>query len=133
MPINQIPLDQLVRLSPIAIHSYIHLMDLWEVKTQDRWDLLSSTPPFNLEKYEGWNASIALTEEQLIRVDLLLKIARHLQLLSGPELCWKWIQKPNSGPLMKGLTPLQYMINGGLPTITGISNYLEGQKLCHFL
>lgn len=132
---EQIPLDQLIRLTPIAIKTYIRLMNLWEIKTQERWDLLGGTPPFNLERYEGWNPAhdIALSEDQLFRIGLLLKIATCLQILLGPQLCWEWPQKPNASPLMKGQTALRYMIDGGLPAIINVYKLLKGQMQCHFL
>jgi hypothetical protein len=132
---NAIPLEELIRLTPTGIKIYIRIMNMWEIDNQDRWDLLGGTPPFNLERYEGWNpkTDIALTEDQILRISALMKVANALRALTSEEREGRWIKAPNSSTLTKGKSALQYMIDGGLPAIVRVHRYLMAQMQCHYL
>ena len=132
---TEMPLEQLIRLTPIGIKIYIRIMNMWEIDIQDRWDLLGGTPPFNLERYEGWDPKIdiALTEDQILRISALMKVANALRALMSKELEARWIKAPNSSQLTRGKSALRYMIDGGFPAIIRVYRYLMAQMQCHYL
>jgi|GEM_PF-1719724 len=135
MASDQMLLADLIRLTPTAIKVYIRVMDMWKIQTQDRWRLLGGTPPFNLERYIGWNpeTDVALTEDQILRISALMKVARALRTLTSAEHEAHWIKSPNKSQLTRGKSMLQYMIDGGLPAIIDVYKYLMGQMQCHYL
>lgn len=132
---TEMSLDERIHFTPIGIKAYIRLMDLWEIKLKERWDLLGGTPPFNLEYYAGWDSEtgIALTEDQLLRIGVLVKIAKSLHMMFGPQVQTEWVRAPNTSPLTKGASALQYMIEGGLPAIIKVHKYLLEIMQCHYL
>jgi len=39
-----------------------------------------------------------------------------------------WVQRPNNNPLFGGLTPLEYMIRGGLPAMQNVRRLLDARR-----
>ncbi|MDV7339304.1 hypothetical protein RYZ26_06850 [Terasakiella sp. A23] len=132
---TEMSLDERIHFTPVGIKAYIKLMDLWQTDIQDRWDLLGGTPPFNLERYQGWDpeTGIALTEDQLLRIGVLIKIAKSLHMMFGPQVHNEWVRAPNASQLTKGISALRYMVDGGLPAIIEVHKYLLGIMQCHYL
>ena len=68
-----------------------------------------------------------LDVDQMYRISYLLGIFKAINILHGQQLADRWAQIRNDGPLFHGQKPLQYMIDGGLPTFQDVRRFLEGQ------
>lgn len=88
---------------------------LWRLNASDTSALLgdiSERSWFRLKKRE---AQDALSQDQLMRISLLVGIFKGLRLIFSQPLADEWVRLPNQGALFGGQTPLECMIRGGIP------------------
>jgi hypothetical protein len=64
----------------------------------------------------------------MFRVSYLLGIFNAINILHGQELSDVWVQLPNRNAMFAGMTPLQYMIDGGLPAMQNVRRLLDGRR-----
>ena len=49
-------------------------------------------------------------------------------MLHADALADAWVRRPNSNPLFAGVTPLAYMIRGGLPAMQVVRRLLDARR-----
>ena len=62
----------------------------------------------------------------MTRVSLLLGIYRGLQIQFGEDLGDRWVNLANNGPLFRGQTPCEFMINEGISGMWQVRRYVDG-------
>lgn len=77
-------------------------------------------------KREGWGGS--LTQDELMRASGLIGLYKGLHLYFGDDLADKWPRMANRGPLFRGLSPVEYMVVGGLPAISAAREYVDALR-----
>jgi hypothetical protein len=65
---------------------------------------------------------------QLARIGELLAIYADLHALFAGDLADRWVSRPNTNALFEGRTPLQGMMEGGLPVIVAVRQLLDGRR-----
>ena len=119
--------DQRKRLSGSSLTAFFKIMELWKVRDEDAKLLLggvSNEPFYEMKKNQK---DKVLDVDQMYRISYLLGIFKAINILHGQQLADRWAQIPNDGPVFHGQKPLQYMIDGGLPTFQDVRRLLEGQ------
>jgi hypothetical protein len=119
--------DERKLLSGSSLAAFFKMMELWKVRDEDAKLLLggvSNGPFYEMKKKPK---SKVLDIDQMYRVSYLLGIFKAINILHGQELADRWAQIPNSGPLFRGMKPLQYMIDGGPTALQEVRRLLEGQ------
>lgn len=115
------------RLSGSSLTGFFKMMEIWKVRDEDAKLLLggvSNGPFYEMKKNPK---SKVLGVDQMYRVSYLLGIFKAINVLHSQELADRWVQIPNKGPLFYGKTPLQYMIEGGLPALQTVRRFLEAR------
>ncbi len=119
--------DERRRLSGSSLIGFFKMMEIWRVRDEDAKLLLggvSNGPFYEMKKNPK---SKLLGIDQMYRVSYLLGIFKALNALHDQKLADRWVQIPNKGPLFHGKTPLQYMIEGGLPALLTMRRLLEAR------
>ena len=115
------------RLSPAALKAFFNIMARWKVRDEDARALLggvSNGPFYEMKR----NPDRTLDADRLTRVSYLLGIFKALGVLHSEALADAWVQRPNSNPIFGGLTPLAYMIGGGLPAMQNVRRLLDARR-----
>ena len=114
-------------LTPAALKAARRLADRWRLSVKQIGDLLGGVPS---STWHAWKSSPPpeFGVDQLTRVSLLLGIYTSLQVLHPGELAHSWIARPNTNPIFRGRTPLQAMIDGGIPTMVEVRTLLDGRR-----
>ena len=115
------------RLSSAALKAFFNIMARWQVRDEDARALLggvSNGPFYEMKR----NPDRTLDADRLTRVSYLVGIFKALGVLHSEPLADAWIQRPNSNPLFAGLTPLAYMIGGGLPAMKNVRRLLDARR-----
>jgi hypothetical protein len=114
-------------LSPAALKAARRLAERWHLSVKQIADLLGGVPS---STWHAWRASPPpeLGVDQLTRVSLLLGIYTSLQVLHPGELADSWIARPNTNPIFGSRTPLQAMVDGGIPTMVQVRSLLDGRR-----
>jgi hypothetical protein len=115
------------RLSAPALKAFFNIMARWKLRDEDARALLggvSNGPFYEMKR----NPDRTLDADRLTRISYLIGIFKALGVLHSDALADAWIQRPNTNPLFAGLTPLAYMIGGGLPAIQNVRRLLDARR-----
>src|SRR5829696_1809412 len=119
--------DARARLSPAALRAFFNIASRWKLRDEDARALLggvSNGPFYEMKR----NPDRTLDTDRLTRVSYLIGIFKALGVLHSEALADAWIQRPNTNPLFGGLTPLEYMIRGGLPALQTVRRLLDARR-----
>jgi Protein of unknown function (DUF2384) len=115
------------RLSPAALKAFFNIVARWRVRDEDARALLggvSNGPFYEMKR----NPDRTLDADRLTRISYLVGIFKALGVLHSEALADAWVQRPNTNPLFAGLTPLAYMIGGGLPAMQNVRRLLDARR-----
>lgn len=114
-------------LTPAALAGMGRLADRWQLTVRQVGDLLGGVSP---STWHAWKSTppVELGVDQLTRVSLLLGIYTALHVLHRGELADQWVSRPNTNRIFAGRTPLQAMIDGGIPVMISVRTLLDGRR-----
>ena len=115
------------RLSRAGVRAFFNLMTRWNVRDEDARGLLggmTNGPYYELKR----NPDRVLDVDRLTRVSLLIGIFKALNILHSDAVADRWIQLPNSNRIFGGVTPLAYMLRGGLPALLTVRRLLDARR-----
>jgi uncharacterized protein (DUF2384 family) len=115
--------DARERLSPAAVKTFFSILDKWEIDGNTGAHLLggmSRASIFNLKR-----SPRTLSQDELMRVSYIIGIYRALHMLFGEALANQWMKRPNDNPLFLGRTPLEYVLQEGIPGLQNVRNLLD--------
>jgi len=115
------------RLSRSGIKAFFNIMDRWDVRDEDARLLLggiSNGRFYELKK----KPERTLDADTLTRISYLVGIFKALNILHSEKLADAWVQRANSNRIFNGLTPLAYMIAGGLPAMQTVRRLLDARR-----
>jgi Protein of unknown function (DUF2384) len=115
------------RLSGSALKAFFNIMACWSVRDEDERALLGglSNGPFYRWKREPPRV---LEPDVLTRVSYLIGIFKALNILYGEKLADEWVRLPNTNRLFGGLSPLAYMVQGGIPAMQTVRKLLDARR-----
>lgn len=115
------------RLSAVAITAFRSMVDIWGLTSSQAASLLAvSTSTW--ERMRRPDADVKLNQDQLTRVSAMVGILKGLRLLFADDLADKWPSLPNKGPLFSGLSPIDAMIEGGIPRMLDIRRHVDALR-----
>ena len=118
------------RLSSDAVRAFFNIMVHWKIRDDDARRLLggiSNGAYYALKKGGGR----ALDEDKLRRISFLVGIFKALNILYSEELADRWIQLPNKNRIFDGMTPHEYLMQGGLPAFATVRRLLDTRRGGH--
>lgn len=68
-----------------------------------------------------------ITDDLAQRAGALIGIHGALRTIFPKPRCYDWIKRPNHGPLFACKSALDFMVNGGLPAIHSVREYLQAE------
>lgn len=119
--------DTRMRLSEGAAKAFFNIMEVWKVRDSDARILLgdmSNGSFYALKK----DPTKPLDVEKLRRISYLVGIFKALNILHGEELADKWVRLNNSNRIFAGMTPLEYLMRGGLPAFETLRRLLDARR-----
>ena len=115
------------RLSAVALRAYRSLADRWALSNAEASALLGvSASTWDRIKRGAWDK--ALSQDQLTRVSALVGVFKGLGLLFADEMADRWPRLANSGPLFGRKTPIEAMIEGGIPGMIEVRRYIDAVR-----
>ncbi len=70
----------------------------------------------------------ALDQDVLTRISLLVGIFKALNILYSERLADAWMTLPNSNPIFRGTTPLEYILRLGQPGMMEVRQLLDARR-----
>jgi hypothetical protein len=114
------------RLSEVALKAFLALMKAWELSNAEASPLLGVSASTLDRMKRGYRPT--LSQDQLTRVSALVGVYKGLHLLFAGETADEWARRRNSGPLFERDTPIQAMIEGGIPRMLEIRRYVDAVR-----
>ena len=115
------------RLSPVAIKAMKRIADHWHLKGNEAAALLGvSASTWDRMAAGKWDQS--LSQDQLTRVSAIVGVFKGLHLLFADEMADRWARLRNRGPLFENRTPIDAMIEGGIPTMLDVRRHVDALR-----
>jgi Protein of unknown function (DUF2384) len=114
------------RLSEVAIKAFLALMKAWALSNAEASGLLGVSASSLDRIKRGYRPT--LSQDQLTRVSALVGIYKGLHLLFSDSTSDDWVRRANRGPLFDRQTPIQSMIEGGIPRMLDVRRYIDAVR-----
>lgn len=115
------------RLSAVALKAFRRIVDAWHLTGQQAAALLGvSTSTWERLKADGRQRNLG--QDQMTRISVLVGIYKGLHLLFADGMADLWPQLVNAGPLFARLSPVDAMIEGGIPAMLDIRRHVDAVR-----
>jgi hypothetical protein len=114
------------RLSEVALRAFIALSKSWALSNAESAALLGVSASSLDRIKRGYRP--ALGQDQLTRVSALVGIYKGLHLMFADSTADEWVRRQNRGSLFVGRTPIEAMIEGGIPTMLDVRRYIDAVR-----
>lgn len=115
------------RLTPPALKALLRLMAAWRVPNEQAAALIGVSPStWDRIRYGRWSQTLG--QDQFMRASALIGIYKGLHLLFADGLADDWPTLRNRGPLFENLTPVESMIEGGIPQMLDVRAHVDALR-----
>ena len=115
------------RLTPTAVKAVRNVVAHWKLKGHEASTLLGVSPStwdrMNAGKWES-----SLSQDQLMRVSAIVGVFKGLHLLFADDMADRWVGLRNRGPLFENRTPVEAMIEGGIPAMLDVRRHVDALR-----
>lgn len=115
------------RLTPAALKGMKKLAAEWGLTRDDTARLLAISSS-KWDRILDDQHPAALTQDQLTRISALIGIFKGLHLFFADSMANRWPGLRNSGPLFQHRTPIEAMIEGGIPVMLDVRRYVDALR-----
>ena len=115
------------RLSGPAMKAYRALAIRWDLQNSEAAALLGVSIS-TWERVKKPGRDTALSQDQLTRVSALVGVFKGLHLLFSDGMANAWVRLPNKGPIFDKRTPIDVMIDGGIPVMLDVRRYVDAVR-----
>jgi len=115
------------RLSAPAVAAFFKIGSAWGLLDESARQLLGGVSNGMFYQLKRGHKK-KLDQDKLTRISLLIGIFKALNILYRRKLADAWISLPNTNPMFKGETPLEYMIKGGVPALMRVRQLLDARR-----
>jgi len=116
-----------VRLTPAALEAVGNIAAAWKL-TGDEAAALLGVSPSTWDRMRAGKWTQALSQDQLTRASALAGVFKGLNLLFDQAMADRWPKLRNSGPLFENRSPVEAMIEGGIPRMIDIRHYVDALR-----
>lgn len=111
-------------LSGVALKAFRSLVQHWSLSNAEAAALLGvSDSTWDRIKRGAWNQP--LSQDQLTRASAAIGVYKGLHLLFADAMADRWPKLPNRGPIFQRLSPVDAMIEGGIPVMLETRRYID--------
>lgn len=115
------------RLTPAALIALRNLARAWKLTGSEAAALVGvSETTWDRIKGDAWKQT--LSQDQMMRVSAMIGIFKGLHLLFADDMADRWVRLRNSGPLFSNLTPVEAMVERGIPGMIEIRQYVDALR-----
>ena len=115
------------RLTGPAVKAVLRLVAAWDGSNSEGAALLGvSESTWDRMKSGKWDST--LSQDQLTRASALIGVFKGLHLLFANDMADRWPKLANRGPIFDRKTPIQAMIEGGIPRMIETRQYIDALR-----
>ncbi|TLX16147.1 DUF2384 domain-containing protein [Rhizobium sp. MHM7A] len=121
--VDQYPALDEKLLSPVAQKAVSRVLKSWNCTDDEAARLFGVEPDHWIGVSRG-DFEYLLSQDQLLRASYLIGIYSGLQVFSD-DTAKRWPKLPNTGPIFRGKTPVEFMLEGGLEAMEKTRRYTD--------
>ena len=115
------------QVASVAAKAYARIAAAWKLNNAVSAELISVSPrTWARMKTGDWNGK--LNRDQLMRISAITGLYKALHLYFSDGLADRWAQLANAGPLFGNRSPVEIMIEGGLPAMIDTRTYVDALR-----
>lgn len=115
------------RLTGPAVKAVVRLIEHWEASNAQAAALLGvSESTWDRVKAGRWDGT--LSQDQLTRASALIGVFKGLHLLFADSMADRWPSLGNRGPVFDRKSPIEAMIEGGIPRMLETRQYVDALR-----
>lgn len=115
------------RIARVAAKAYARIAEAWKLNNAQASELIAVSPrTWARIKTGSWSGQLKL--DQLMRISAITGLYKALHLYFSEGVANRWVNMRNDGPLFTGREPVLVMIEGGLPAIMEVRNYVDALR-----
>lgn len=114
-------------LTPAASKALVRLAEFWKLSAADMCGLLGGLSERSWYRIKSGSFG-RMDQDTLTRASALIGIYKGLHLLFSQPLADEWVRRPNRHPLFRGRTPVQAMIEDGIPRMVDVRSYVDALR-----
>lgn len=119
--------DDRVRLSGVALKAFKALVARWDLSNSESAALLGvSESTWDRIKRGTWDQP--LSQDQLTRASAAIGVYKGLHLLFADQMADRWPKLANRGPIFQRRSPVEAMIEGGIPMMLETRRYVDAVR-----
>ena len=119
--------DDRGRLTGVAVKAVLRLADAWGVSNAESAALLGvSESTWDRMKAGIWEGTLG--QDQLTRASALIGLFKGLHLLFANDMADRWPKLDNRAPVFDHRSPVQAMIEGGIPRMLETRQYIDALR-----
>lgn len=119
--------DDRQRLSDVALKAFKALAEQWSLSNTEAAALLGvSDSTWDRIKRSTWRQP--LSQDQLTRASAAIGVYKGLHLLFADHMADRWPKLANRGPVFQRKTPVEAMIEGGIPLMLETRRYIDAVR-----
>jgi uncharacterized protein (DUF2384 family) len=115
------------RLSPVAIKAVKNLVAQWALKGDEAAALLGVSPS-TWDRMTAGKGEKTLSQDQLTRISAMVGLFKGLHILFADDMADRWVRLRNKGPLFNDRTPVDAMIEGGIPMMLDVRRHVDALR-----
>ena len=115
------------RLSPVAIKAMKEIATRWQLRGHETAALLGVSPS-TWDRIAAGKWEQSLSQDQLTRVSAIIGVFKGLHTLFADDMADRWARLRNSGPLFDNRTPIEAMIEGGIPAMLDVRRHVDALR-----
>jgi hypothetical protein len=115
------------RLTPAALMAVRNLARAWKLTGTEAAALVGvSETTWDRIKAGAWRQT--LSQDQMVRVSAMIGLFKGLHLLFADGMADRWVRLRNAGPLFANLTPVDAMVERGIPGMIEIRQHIDALR-----
>lgn len=115
------------RLSGVALKAFRSIVQQWGLSNSEAAALLGvSDSTWDRIKRGVWDQP--LSQDQLTRASAAIGVYKGLHLLFADAMADRWPKLPNRGPIFQRKSPVDAMIEGGIPLMLETRRYIDAVR-----
>jgi len=115
------------RLTPAALIALRSLARAWGLTGAEAAALIGVSPTtWDRIKAGTWKQT--LSQDQMMRVSALIGTFKALHLLFADDMADRWVRLRNAGPLFGHATPIEAMLERGIPGMIEIRQHVDALR-----
>ena len=115
------------KVKTAIIKAVIRATMAWKLTNQEGADLFN-VPLATWNRMKNGSFHGRLDKDKITRASIIIGLFKGLRLLFNGPLAYGWIKAKNKGAGFNGHTPLEIMIEGGIPSMMAVRQHIDALR-----